>query len=83
MSRSVYINAIGKFLPGNPVSNEEMEDYLGLINGKPSRSKSRMLSQNGIQNRYYAIDKNQKTTESVAGMTAKAIAACLKKKRHG
>ena len=79
MSRPVYINAIGKFLPGNPISNDEMEDYLGLINGQPSRSKSRMLSQNGIKNRYYAIDKNQKTTESVAGMTAKAIEACLKK----
>lgn len=79
MSRSVYINAIGKFLPGEPISNDEMEEYLGLINGQASRSKSRMLNQNGIQNRYYAIDKNQKTTESVAGMTAKAIEACLSK----
>jgi len=79
MSRPVYINAIGKFLPGDPISNDEMEDYLGLINGKPSRSKKRMLTQNGIQNRYYAIDKTQKTTESVAGMTAKAIDNCLKK----
>lgn len=79
MNKPVYINAIGIFLPGNPISNDEMEDYLGLINGKPSRSKSRMLTQNGIQNRYYALDKNQNTTDSVAGMTAKAIEACLKK----
>ena len=26
---SAYITATGKFLPGNPVPNEEMEDYLG------------------------------------------------------
>lgn len=79
MSKSVYINAIGKFLPGNPIDNDEMEEYLGLINGKPSRSKDRMLTQNGIKSRYYAIDKKQNTTESVAGMTAKAIDDCLQK----
>ncbi|WP_425236079.1 3-oxoacyl-[acyl-carrier-protein] synthase III C-terminal domain-containing protein [Ulvibacterium sp.] len=79
MSRPVYITAIGKFLPGQPIGNDEMEDYLGFISGKPSRSKSRMLSQNGIKNRYYAMDKNQNTTQSVAGMTAKAIDDCLQK----
>ncbi|MBD0778083.1 3-oxoacyl-ACP synthase [Maribacter sp. ANRC-HE7] len=79
MSRPVYINAIGKFLPGNPIDNDEMENYLGMINGKPSRSKSRMLAQNGIKNRYYALGKDQETTESVAGMAVKAINECLQK----
>lgn len=79
MSSPVYINAIGKFLPGEPIENDEMEEYLGLINGKPSRSKNRMLAQNGIKSRYYAIDKQQHTTESVAGMAAKAINDCLQK----
>ncbi len=79
MSRPVYINAIGKFLPGEPIENDEMEEYLGLINGKPSRSKNRMLTQNGIKSRYYALDKKQNTTESVAGMAAKAIEDCLKR----
>ncbi len=79
MSKPVYINAIGKYLPGEPIANNEMEEYLGMIGGKPSRSKSRMLTQNGIKSRYYALDKNQKTTESVAGMTVKAIDDCLQK----
>ncbi len=79
MRSPVYINAIGKYLPGNPVSNEEIEDYLGYINNQPSRSKSRMLKQNGIHTRYYALDKQQNTTESVSSMTAKAIADCLQK----
>ncbi|WP_394970392.1 3-oxoacyl-[acyl-carrier-protein] synthase III C-terminal domain-containing protein [uncultured Croceitalea sp.] len=79
MSRAVYINAIGKYLPGKPIGNDEMEEYLGMINGKPSRSKNRMLAQNGIKNRYYALDKLQKTTESVSGMAIKAINACMER----
>jgi 3-oxoacyl-[acyl-carrier-protein] synthase-3 len=72
-----YITAAGKFLPGKPVANDEMEDYLGRINGKDSVIKNRMLRQNGIQTRYYALDKNQKAYNSVAGMIAKAIENCL------
>ncbi|WP_273566105.1 beta-ketoacyl-ACP synthase III [Maribacter halichondriae] len=79
MCRPVYINAIGKYLPGKPIDNDEMEEYLGMIDGQPSRSKSRMLTQNGIKSRYYALDKNQKTTESVSGMTVKAINDCVQK----
>ena len=55
--KPVYINAIGIHLPNKPVSNDEMEDYLGLIAGKSSRTKQRMLQQNGIKTRYYALDR--------------------------
>ena len=58
--KDIYINAVSAYLPGDPISNDEMEDYLGKVNGEPSRWKSRILSNNGIQNRYYEIDKNQK-----------------------
>ncbi|HEY4485661.1 MAG TPA: 3-oxoacyl-ACP synthase, partial [Nitrospiria bacterium] len=61
MSRDVYITAMGKFLPGEPISNEEMESYLGFVDGKASRARRRVLKQNGIKTRYYAIDKNQRT----------------------
>ena len=53
MKGKVYINSIASFLPGVPVPNEEMEDYLGLIGGKPSRVKPIVLRQNGIKTRYY------------------------------
>ena len=33
--RNVYINKVAVFLPNKPVSNEEIEDYIGLIGGKP------------------------------------------------
>ena len=70
----VYITAIGSFLPGEPVGNDEMEDYLGRIGGKPSRTKARILKENGIRTRYYAIDKEQNTVYSNTDMAARAIA---------
>ncbi len=45
MDRSVYINKIASFLPNAPVSNEEMEDYIGLIGGNLSRVRSIVLRQ--------------------------------------
>ncbi|OQP54387.1 StlD/DarB family beta-ketosynthase [Niastella populi] len=75
----VYITAAGAYLPGAPVSNEEVEEYLGFLFGKPSRTRQKMLKQNGITSRYYAIDKNQQTTHTVSGMTAAAIHSCLQK----
>lgn len=70
---NVYINAIGTFLPGTAVNNDEIEDYLGKINGKASVLKERILKQNGITTRYYALDKNQKSIYKNADMAAKAV----------
>ncbi|MBW4582374.1 MAG: StlD/DarB family beta-ketosynthase [Tildeniella nuda ZEHNDER 1965/U140] len=69
----VFINSIGKFLPGKPIANDEMEDYLGKVNGRPSKAKHRILKSNGIQQRYYAIDQQQQTTYSNSQMAAIAI----------
>ncbi len=73
MINEVYINKAAKFLPNNPVSNDEMEDYLGLINKKVSKSKSIVLRNNGIKCRYYAIEKNGIATHTNSQMTALAI----------
>ena len=75
----VYITAAGKFLPGNPIGNEEVEEYLGCLYGRPSRTKHKMLRQNGILTRHYALDKEQQTTHTASGMTAAAISDCLQK----
>ena len=79
LQNPVYITAAGAYLPGAPVSNDEVEEYLGYLFGKPSRTKQKMLKQNGITSRHYAIDKNQQTTHTVSGMTAAAIQSCLQK----
>lgn len=73
MDRSVYINKIASFLPNAPVSNEEIEDYIGLIGGKPSRVRSIVLRQNGIKTRYYGLDKEHKMTHSNAQLAKMAI----------
>ena len=70
---NVYINNIAKFLPNEPVSNDEMELILGMVNGKPSRSRRIVLRQNGIQNRYYVIDKDGEIKYNNAEITANAV----------
>ena len=71
--RNVYINKVAVFLPNKPVSNEEMEDYIGLIGGKPSRVRSIVLKQNGIKTRYYGLDKEHKITHSNAQLAKEAV----------
>lgn len=69
----VFITRTSTFLPNQPVSNDEMEDYLGKINGKPSKSKNIVLRNNRIENRYYAIDKQGNVTHTNAQLTANAV----------
>ena len=70
--RPVYITRLSKYLPNEPVSNDEMEGVLGMVNGKPSRARLLVLRNNGIKTRYYAIKNGQKT-HSNAQLAAIAI----------
>lgn len=74
---TVYITSSGSFLPGPAINNDEMEDVLGFVHGKPSRLRQKILQSNGILQRHYAIDKTHKTLFSNSQMAAKAIANCL------
>lgn len=74
---TAFITSMGSFLPGEPVDNDSMEDYLGRIGGKPSRVRQRILKQNGIQTRHYAIDREQKTLYSNSQMAALAVRDAL------
>ncbi len=69
----VYITKAAKFLPNEAVSNDEMEDYLGLINHRHSKSKRIVLRNNGIKSRYYAIDKEGNATHTNSQMASLAI----------
>ena len=71
----VYITNTAVFFPNQPVSNDEMEDYLGYIDNKPSKSKRIVLRNNGIKNRFYALTKQGKPTHTNAEMTANATRA--------
>ncbi|MEH2238973.1 3-oxoacyl-[acyl-carrier-protein] synthase III C-terminal domain-containing protein [Nostoc sp.] len=76
---SAYINSIGKFLPGEPISNDQIEDYLGKIGGQASKARHRILKSNGIQQRYYALDRQQNTTYLNSQMAANAVRDALLK----
>ena len=72
--RDVYINNMATFMPNEAVDNKNMENVLGMIDGKPSLVKRIVLRSNGIKSRYYAIDpKTNETTHSNAQLTAEAI----------
>lgn len=73
MEQKVFITKTASYFPNAPVGNEEMEDYLGLIGGKPSRVKNIILRQNGIKRRFYALNKQQQVTHSNAQLVASSI----------
>lgn len=78
MKNDVFITGTSCYFPNKPVSNEDMEDFLGLITGKHSRVKPVILKQNGIKQRYYALTKEQKITHTNAEMAVNSILQLLK-----
>ena len=58
MSIDVYVTATGAYLPLEPVGNEEIEQVLGMVGGKPSKARRLVLRNNGIRKRHYAIDRH-------------------------
>ncbi|MFD4836121.1 iron-containing redox enzyme family protein [Achromobacter sp. NPDC058515] len=75
----VYLESAGYFMPGEPVSNEAMDSYIAPLNRMSSRIKSRILAENGIKHRYYAIDSEGATVYSNAQLAANAIRDCLRR----
>ena len=71
--RPVYITRTSSFMPNNPVENHEIEEYLGMIGGKPSRAKELILRNNQIKTRFYALDKKQNVTHTAFDLAVKAI----------
>lgn len=69
-----YITNISAFMPNEPVGNDQMEDILGIVSGKPSRARRIVLKSNGILERYYAIDpETGLATHNNAQLTAEAV----------
>ena len=68
--KEVYITKTATYFPNEPISNEEMEDFLVLIDKSHSKSKRIVLRNNGIRNRFYALTREGKPTHTNAEMTA-------------
>ena len=75
--RSVYLTGTGKFLPGEPVDNDAIDRFIAPLDGQSARIKRRILAENGIRTRHYAIDEAGQTVFSSAQMAAHAVRACL------
>lgn len=71
-----YITATGSFLPGEPVDNDSIGEYLGSIEGE-ERVRRQVLAVNGIRTRHYALDTDQRETFDVYELAALAAQACL------
>lgn len=71
---NVYINKVAKFMPNEPIDNESIEEYLGLIGGKKSKARKIVLRSNGIKSRYYVLEKGtEKPLFTNAQLTTNAI----------
>lgn len=74
MTTNVYITQTSAVLPNEAVSNDEIENVLGMVHGKPSRTKRIVLRQNGIKRRFYVLDpKTGQPNFTNAQLTANAI----------
>lgn len=76
---SVYITGTGKFMPNAPVSNEQIDQFIAPLNARSPRLKNKILEENGIKTRHYALDRDARTTHSCAEMGAQAVRNCLDK----
>ncbi len=72
----VYVEAAGYHLPGPPIDNDGMDDYIAPINRASSRIRARILAENGIERRHYALDTDGNTTMSHTALAAAAIRDC-------
>ncbi|MBA4389750.1 MAG: hypothetical protein C0399_02280 [Syntrophus sp. (in: bacteria)] len=72
--KNVYITDLAAFLPNKPVSNDEIDKILGVVEQIPTRTKKIILRNNDIQTRHYAIDpETGRTTHTNAQLAAEAI----------
>ena len=71
-----YITSTGSYLPGSPVENRDINQYLGRVMGE-GRIQSKILAVNGIQTRHYALDKQQNATHSIYELASQAVKDCL------
>ncbi|WP_339687215.1 beta-ketoacyl synthase N-terminal-like domain-containing protein [Gimesia maris] len=73
---SCYITRTASYLPGPAVENDEIERFIGSLDGEAA-TKEKILSMNGIVRRHYAQDHLQQKTHDVYGLAARAAQQCL------
>ena len=67
-----FIVHTASHLPGEAISNADMGQYLGVVEGE-ELIRDRILAMNGIRTRHYAQDSRQQPTNDVYGLGAGAV----------
>jgi 3-oxoacyl-[acyl-carrier-protein] synthase III len=80
---TAYIKSVGKFLPGDPIPNDEIDEYIGDLGAGSAKLRERVLESSGIATRHYALDKEQESRYSAAGMAAAAARDALERAEIG
>lgn len=70
-----YITGVGTFLPGEPVSNTNIEHFIPPIHPLSARLKRAALRKNGIRQRHYALGCDGTHRYTNAAMAARAVQA--------
>jgi len=81
--RDAFITGTGVFLPGEPVPNDRMEDFIGRVGGRPSSIGQRALRWNGINTRHYALTPAGEALHEGLGSIKAAAWGRLVQKRLG
>jgi 3-oxoacyl-[acyl-carrier-protein] synthase III len=75
--QKVYLESSAYFMPGEPINNTEMDAFIAPVNRASARLKQRILAENGIEQRHYAINRDGSTRWSNAQMASEAVRRCL------
>ncbi|WP_225771020.1 iron-containing redox enzyme family protein [Inquilinus sp. Marseille-Q2685] len=72
-----FLTGFGRFLPGEPVGNDELEALFGPLSPRQRRVQEEALAHNGIRSRHYSLDRSGVFRFDNAGMAARAARAVL------
>lgn len=69
----VYVTATAQCLPGAPVANDGVADFIGHLSPEADRLGRLTLRQNGIRTRHYAIRPDGSSDWTVAKLAGQAV----------
>jgi 3-oxoacyl-[acyl-carrier-protein] synthase-3 len=74
---TAYLTGFGRYLPGDPVANDQIASRLGGDDAVTERIRRRILESNGIRQRHYALNDDGDPTELNEELAVKALHAAL------
>lgn len=71
----VYVTGLGKFLPNEPIANDDIQSIIGRIGAGSEKLGRATLRRNGIRRRHYSCRKDGSYSHSNAEMASLAVSA--------